>query len=140
MSLRNDFAENIVDVLTNMQDPKPGLVTREPFDVEKLAITQFPAILVNSGGELRLDYAVNKRQSVITYTIRAFLRGNELDRKRNDMIERIEETLAVDRYRGSTKRDVNTQITNIEVIDRLPPLAEVALTVEVKYLYNKGTL
>jgi len=127
-------------VLENMQDPKPGVVTREPFDVEKLAITQFPAVLVNSGNETRLDYAVNKRQSTIVYTIRAFLRGTELDLKRNDMIERIEETLAVDRYRGSDKRDINTQITNIEVIDRLPPLAEVAVTVEVKYLYNKGTL
>tara|TARA_R110000822_G_scaffold78232_1_gene187480 strand:- start:17 stop:439 length:423 start_codon:yes stop_codon:yes gene_type:complete len=140
MSLRNDFAENIVDVLKDMQDPKPGLVTREPFEPEKLAITQFPALLVNSGNETRIDYAVNKRQGIISYNIRAFLRGKDLDRIRNDMIERIEETLSADTYRGSLKRDVNTQITSIQVIDRLSPLAEVAVTVEVKYLYNKGEL
>ena len=140
MSFRNDFAENIVDVLTNMQDPKPGIVSREPFDVEKLAITQFPAILIVTGNESRTDYAVNKRQGIILYTIRAFMRGVDLDRIRNDMIERIEETLAADVYRGSTRKNINTQVLSIEVIDRLAPLAEVAITLEVRYLYDKGTV
>jgi len=141
MSLRNDFADNIVDVLKNMRDPKPILVTREPFDVEKLAITQFPAILVLTGSEDREDYSMGiKRQGIITYTVRGFVRGGaELDRQRNDLIERVEETLDLDRSRGSNRKDTKTEVVSIEVIERLPPLGEVAITVQVRYLYDKGT-
>ena len=141
MSLRNDFADNIVDVLKNMKDPKPILVTREPFDVEKLAITQFPALMIVTGDEAREDYSMGiKRQGVITYTIRGFVRGGaEIDRQRNDLIERIEETLDLDRSRGTGRKDTKTEVISIEVIDRLPPLGEVAITVTVRYLYDKGT-
>lgn len=140
MSLRNDFADNIVDVLKNMKDPKPILVTREPFDVEKLAITQFPALLIQTGNEVREDYSMGiRRQGVITYTIRGFVRGGaEIDRQRNDLIERIEETLDLDRTRGTNRSSMKTQVVAIDVIERLPPLGEVAVTVEVRYLYNKG--
>ena len=138
MSLRNDYAENIVEVLKNMQDPKPNLVTREPFDVEKLAITQFPAILVNSFNETREDYSFKSRQGIIQYIVRGFVRGTELDRLKNDLIERIEETVESDRNRDSSRKDTTTLVTNIEVIDRVPPLGEVAITVEVRYLYTKG--
>lgn len=141
MSLREDFANNIVTVLKDMVDPRPVLVTREPFDVEKLAVTQFPAIMVTTSNEERLDYSMGiRRQGIINYVIRGFVRGGaELDRQKNDLIERIEEQLDLDRSRGTTNKDVITQIITIEVIDRLPPLAEVAITVQVRYLYTKGT-
>ena len=133
MSLRNQFAENIVDVLKSMKDPKPVLVTREPFDVEKLAITQFPAILVVTGNETRNDYSMGiRRQGVISYNIRGFVRGGaELDRQKNDLIERIEETLDNDRTRGTGNKSTITKVISIEVINRLPTLAELSITVEV---------
>ena len=140
MSLREDFAQNIVDVLKDMVDPKPVIVTREPFDVEKLAITQYPAILVVSGAENRQDISMGiSRQGTINYSIRAFVRGTELDRKRNDIIERIEETLDADRSRGTSRKDMISEITDITVIDRLAPLAEVLITLRVRYKYTKGT-
>lgn len=140
MSLREDFAKDIIDVLSNMDDPRPGLVTREPFDVEKLAITQFPAILVSSGDEERLDYSMGvTRQGNIFYLIRAFVRGNEIDRLRNDIVERIEETLDSDRTRGTSSKSMTTQVNRVQVIDRLAPLGEVNLTVLVRYKYTKGT-
>jgi hypothetical protein len=141
MSLREDFALNIVDVLKDMRDPKPVLVTREPFDVEKLAITQFPAILIATGNETRQDQSMAVlRQGVIQYTIRAFVRGGgvALDKLKNDIIERIEETLDLDRTRGTNNRNMLTRVTQITVPDRLAPLAEVQITVEVRYVYNKG--
>jgi len=140
MSLRNDFADNIVEVLKNMQDPKTVLVTRETFDVEKIAITQFPAILVVTGNENRIDYSFDRRQGDILYTVRGFVRGSHLDRAKNDLIERIEETLELDRSRDTERKDMKTQILSIESIDRLPPLGEVAVTVEVRYLYTKGAV
>lgn len=142
MSYREDFALNIVSVLKDMTDPKPVLVTREPFDVEKLAITQFPAILVATGNEIRNDISMNiSRQGIIQYTIRAFVRGGgvALDTMKNDIIERIEETLDADRSRGTGKGSTITKVTQILVPDRLAPLAEVVMTVEVRYTYTKGT-
>ena len=139
MSFRNDIAQDIIKTLKELTDPKPILVTREPFDVEKLAITQFPAIMVNSGNEERDDYDMNFRSGTIEYTLQALVRGaTELDRQKNDLIEAISEGLETDRRRGTSNPGVNTLITNIEVVDRLPPLAEVIITVQVRYRYRKG--
>ena len=139
MSLREEFAKNIQDVLKNMSDPRPGLVTREFFDAEKLAITQFPALLVLSGDEERADYTMGvTRQGNIIYTIRGFVRGSEIDKLRNELVERIEETLDEDRTRGTTSKSMTTQVTRIVVADRLAPLGEVAVTVQVRYKYTKG--
>lgn len=122
-----------------MDDPKPVLVTREPFDVEKLAITQFPALLVQSGQENRFDTAMRSRQGIITYTIRAFVRGTELDKKKNDIVERIEETLDQDRNRDTGNLSMRTQLVTITPIERLAPLGEVAVNVQVEYKYTRGT-
>jgi hypothetical protein len=64
--------------------------------------------------------------------------GAELDRQKNDLIERIEETLDNDRTRGTGNKSTITKVISIEVINRLPPLAELSITVEVSYLYTKG--
>jgi len=140
MSIRETVIENIVDVLKDMSDPKPILVSREPFDVEKLAITQFPAILVQSGVEVRQDTSMTGRIGTISYNIRAFVRGNELDKKKNEIIERIEETLEADRRRDTANTKITTQVVQIIPVDRLPPLGEVAVVVEVQYKYTKGTV
>jgi hypothetical protein len=141
MSLREDFAKDIVTTLQNMEDPRLGLVTREPFDVEKLAITQFPAVLVSTGDEERADITMGSvsRQGTIIYTLRAFVRGSEIDRIRNDLIERIEESLDTDRTRGTDRTSMRTQVTRVIVADRLAPLGEFSMTVQVRYKYTKGT-
>ena len=143
MSIREDIVTNIVTTLQNIADLQPVLVTREPFDVEKLAITQFPAVLINSTNEERTTETMRLgiRQGTIVYTIRAFVRGNEIDKKRNDLVEAIEEALDADRNRGQASSVVqDTQVASIEVIDRLPPLGEVVLTVNVRYVFTRGQL
>ena len=42
-SHREVITQDIIEVLTDMSAPRPVLITREPFDVDKLALTQFPA-------------------------------------------------------------------------------------------------
>lgn len=143
MSLREDIVTNIVTTLQEIVDLKPALVTREPFDVEKLAITQFPAVLINSTNEERTTETMRAgiRQGTIVYTVRGFVRGNEIDKKRNDLVEAIEEALDADRNRGQASSVVqDTQVASIEVIDRLPPLGEVVLTVNVRYVFTRGQL
>ena len=140
-NLREQIAKNIQTVLGDMIDPKAVLVTREPFLVTEIAITQFPAILITSRNEERETItmglaAVGRRMGTLDFEIRGFVRGVELDRKRNDLVERIEETLDSDRYRTlRTEGVIDSQIVTIEVIDRQPPLAEVVITYRVRYNY-----
>jgi hypothetical protein len=140
MSIREDIAKNIVTTLKEIVDLKPVLVTREPFDVEKIAVTQFPAVLIETTEENRNTATMSAgiRSSTIIYNVRGYVRGTELDTKRNDLIEAIEEALDADRVRGLSGQVQDTQITRIEVITRMPPLAEVLITVEVRYIFQRG--
>lgn len=144
-NLREQIANNIITVLKDMRDPQPVLVTREPFAVQEIAITQFPAILVTPTIEERETItmgttAQGRRLGTIEFNIRGYVRGAELDRQRNDLIERIEESLDTDRYRELREQGViDSQIVTIEIIDRLPPLAEIAITYRVRYNYLRTT-
>jgi hypothetical protein len=77
----------------------------------------------------------------VEYSIRAYVRGTELDKKRNDLIEAIEEALDSDRYRQLISSGVtDSQITRVEIIDRQPPLAEFEITYVVTYNYLRGAV
>ena len=140
-NLREQIADNIVAVLKDCDDPRPVLVTREPFVAQELAITQFPAILITPTVEERETITmgapgVGRRSGTLDITIRGFVRGVELDRKRNDLIERIEEQLDSDRYRELKPQGVlDSQVVTIEIQERLPPLAEFTILYRVRYNY-----
>jgi hypothetical protein len=145
MSARENIAKNLIEQLTNMTDPAPGLVSRKYFDVTKLAITQFPAILLITSNESRQDISTDLREGNIQYQLRCYLRGTELDTLRNELIERIEETIETDRSRNieyniNNIHNVTTRVANIELITRELPLAEVVVNVDVFYRYKKGVL
>lgn len=145
MSARENIAINIQKQLENMTDPAPGSVSRVFFDVQKLAITQFPAILVISGDEDRQDISTDLRLGTINFQLRCFVRGTQIDTLRNEIVERIEETMEVSRDRdielsASNIHQVSTRVTSIEVIERELPLGEVIVNVEVTYRYKKGVL
>ena len=146
MSLRENIAKNIQDVLGDMNPPRPVLVTREPFDVQKLALTQFPAILITTGNETREEHTMGgNRRAVLEMLIQGFVRSDgregfvqSVDEKRNEMIERIEETLNTDRTRElSSTTAVKTRVTAVEVNqERQPPLGEFTVTCEVHYTFT----
>ena len=143
MSAREQIAEDIREQLINMSDPAPGNVTREFFEFEKLAITQYPAILIVTGNEERTDVSMSERQGILQVELRCFVRGNELDTKRNQLVEVIEQTLEGSRGRNlTTEKDathyVETRVTNVEVIERNPPIGQVIVTIEVEYMYKRG--
>jgi hypothetical protein len=140
-NLREQIAQEVVKLLQNMEDPTPVFVSREPFEAAELAITQFPAILIQFLSEERETVTmgapgVGRRMGTLDYNIRGFMRGVELDSKRNDLIERIEETLDTDRYLGLRASGViDSQIVAIEVVNRMPPLAEISITFRIRYNY-----
>ena len=88
---------------------------------------------------------MNAREGIIAVQLRAFVRGTEVDTLRNEIVERIEETLEVSRDRDislstANIHNVKTQISNIEVVERELHVGEVVVTVDVKYQYKKGVL
>lgn len=143
-SLRDEIAKNIETVLREIEQPRPVLVTREPFDVEKIAITQFPAILITPIREERATITMGgintgHRQGTIEFLMRGFVRGADLDSQRSDLILGIESALESDRFRGYLQQGVtDSQVTLIEIVDRLPPLAEFNLTFVARYNYARS--
>lgn len=144
MSLREQITNYLVTSLQEIEDPLIVLATREPIDVEKLAITQFPSVLVTFAVETRETVTmglagIGQRMGSLEFDLRGFVRGTELDRRRNDLIEAIEEQLDQDRYLGLRAEGVlDSQITEIEVIPRLAPLAEIRIRLVVRYNYVRG--
>lgn len=144
INLREQIAQNVVDAISNMDQPKVVLATREPFDVEKIAITQFPAVLVQLDLEERETITmgqpnVGRRMGMMEYTVRGFVRGVELDTKRNELITAIENILDEDRYLGLREEGViDSQVVKIEIVNRLPPLAEFSIIFRVRYNYLRG--
>lgn len=144
-NLRQQISENIVTVLGEITDPRLALITREPFNVAEIAITQFPAALITATVEERETITMGapgagRRSGTIDYVIRGFVRGNDLDRQRNDLIESIEESLDSDRYRDLTPSVViDSQVRRIEIQERQPPLAEFVIEFQVRYNYLRAT-
>ena len=145
MSARENIAKNIVEQLVNLRDPGVNHVSREKFDIQKLAITQFPAILVVTANEEREDLSTDTRVGLITYELRCYVRGSQIDTQINELVERIEETIEVSRNRDLTLaatniHNVSSQVVSIEKIDRELPLGEAICNVNVRYTYKKGVL
>jgi hypothetical protein len=143
-SLRQQIADYLVTAIKEIEEPRVSFVTLEPFNVLEIAITQFPAVLVTMREETRETVtlgapSVGRRTGNIRFEVRAYVRGNDLDTKRNELLEALEEQLEKDRYFGlRTSGIMDSQITNIEVIDRMPPLAEILIRLEVRYNYTRG--
>jgi hypothetical protein len=85
------------------------------------------------------ESALGRRTGSLEYDIRGFVRGTELDTLRNNLIEAVEEQLDKDRYLGLRAQGVlDSQVTELEVIPRLQPLAEVRIRLVVRYNYLRG--
>ena len=142
MSVRENIASNIVTQLQAISSPTIKLVTREPFDFDKLSNAQYPAILVRTTNESREDATVggtaSSRFGNIDYELVCFVKSTTIDTSRNQIVEAIEEKLDVDRTRGGNA--IDTQITSIETDDgSIDPIGGVIITVRVEYQFTRGT-
>ena len=146
MSLRENIAANIISTLDAVTSPiELKKITREPFKPEELADPQFPALYITTGDETREDYtlgdsAAGKRSGTIDYVLVGYVKGTDsnLDTKRNQLIEVIEETLDTDRTRGGNS--LNSQIVEVSSDEgTLYPLGGVRIVVRVFYEFVRGT-
>lgn len=146
MSLREDIAANIITTLDAVTSPiELKKITREPFKPEELADPQFPALYITTGDETREDfalgdYAAGKRSGTIDYVLVGYVKGSDtnLDTKRNQLIEVIEETLDTDRTRGGNAKE--TKIIEVSSDEgTLYPLGGIRIVVRVFYEFVRGT-
>ena len=146
MSLREDIAANIITTLDAVTSPIEIVkITREPFKPEELADPQFPALYITTGDELREDFALGdtaagKRSGTIDYVLIGYVKGSDtnLDTKRNQLIEVIEETLDADRTRGGNAKE--TKIVEVSSDEgTLYPLGGIRIVVRVFYEFVRGT-
>jgi hypothetical protein len=144
--IREQIAQDIVRVLTEMEILEHApYVTREPFDPQRLAITQFPAILIQTMNEKKMTETsgapgVGVRSGTIQYLLRCFVRGTELDRRMNEIATSIEQQLDQDRYRGLPGIVRDSQVKEIILVPRMPPLAQINLTYDVDYYFPRTQL
>ena len=140
--IRELIASNIVDTLKSITaNGRPKLVTREPFDFERLSNAQYPAILVQTDTENRSDSTIAgddaKREGVINYRLIAYVKAGQIDTARNNIISLIEDTLDADRSRGGNA--INTQITDIQTDQgSIDPIGGVIINVQILYSYIRG--
>ena len=146
MSIREDIASDIITKLDAISSPiEFKKITREPFDPEELSNAQFPACYVQSGDETRElitlgDVAKGKRQGTIDFIIVGFVKGTtaNIDTKRNQLIEVVEETLDNDISRAGNA--LNTQIIEANTDEGVIfPYGGVRIVVRVDYQFTRGT-
>ena len=146
MSKREDIAGDIITKLDAVSSPiEFKKITREPFEPEELSNAQFPACYVQSGDETRElitlgDVAKGKRQGTIDFIIVGFVKGTtaNIDTKRNQLIEVVEETLDNDISRAGNA--LNTQIIEANTDEGVIfPYGGVRIVVRVDYQYTRGT-
>lgn len=147
MSVREDIAVDIVSKLSSITAPNIVLVTRNPFTVGELAATQFPAVFVRTTDEDRLDDTMaGLREGVVEYQIVASVQAdssatsinNNVDTKRNEIIEAICEKLEEDTTRNS--KALHSQVTRVQVDDGTTfPVGQATITYTVRYKYTRGT-
>jgi hypothetical protein len=145
MSIRNSIAENIVTVLQNATDPQFVFVSRAPIDPQQLSNAQYPCVYVETLDESREDDTMGvaggttQRQSVLNVGVNCYVRTSVemMDITRNNVIERVEETLDADRTRGGVAWD--TQLTTVAVSNDVEPtIGLVQLNIQVLYKYTTG--
>ena len=146
MSLREDIAGNIITVLDAVTTPiEFKKITREPFKVEELADPQFPALYITTSDETREDFALGdytagKRAGTLDFVIVGYVKGSEtnIDAKRNELIEVVEETLDNDRTRGGFAKETKLIEVNSDE-GTLYPLGAVRIVIRVFYEFVRGT-
>ena len=146
MSKRENIASDIITKLDAVTSPiEFKKLTREPFEVEELADSQFPAAFIQSGEETREPAAIGDTGSgsyrgTLDFIIIAFGKGTtaNIDTVRNQIIEVVEETLDSDITRNGYALD--TQIIEAASDEgTIYPYGGVRITVRVMYEFTRGS-
>jgi len=144
MSVRENIASNIKTVIDAISSPDVKLVSRQPFNVDELAQTQFPCVLIQTSEENREDQELGSgaktRTGTIDFIVNGFVQGSNtnIDTLRNALITAIETALETDITRDSNALD--TEVVQVETDEgTLFPVGGIVMTIRCLYKYSSGT-
>ena len=144
MSVRENIASNIKTVIDAISSPDVKLCTRQPFELEELSQTQYPAVLIQTSEELREDAEIGSgartRMGTIDFVVLGFVKGSNtnIDTLRNALITAIETALETDITRDSNALD--TEVIHVETDEgTLFPVGGIMMTIRCIYKYLAGT-
>ena len=137
-SYRENIASNIQDVLKSVKEIR--YVSRDVFELDELSDAQFPAVLIQSGSELKSDICMGySREGTIEYVLTGFVKGKYLDKARNILTDLLETKMYEDVTRGGYALDTNvTEINTDEGV--IFPLGAIQMIVRVNYIHPAGDL
>ena len=137
-SYRENIAKNLVSSLKAIKAVK--YVTRDVFEPDEISDAQIPAVLVQSGSELKSDIHMGySREGIIEYILTGFVKGKYLDSARNKLLDEIEEKLYEDVSRGGYA--IDTLVTEVNTDEGvLFPMGAIQIIVRIQYIHQKGDL
>lgn len=143
-SVREQIMQEIVDTLKTNQVVSIPTVVREPTNIDNLARTAFPCVMLETSNEVREDITMmssnkSKRQARLEIFMNVWVYGKDLDTKRNDFIEDLEKILDADRTRGALALDTELVRVEYREIGESAPYASMRLVWAIDYIYTTGT-
>ena len=144
MSKREDIASHIVSTILTISSPSIKKCTRQPFPLEELAESQYPAVLVQTQEETKEDQEIGDgaktRIATIEFLITGYVKGVEsnIDTARNNLASAIETQLESDITRNNKALD--TEVISLETdAGTLFPYGAISMVVRVIYQHDSAT-
>ena len=144
MSKREDIASHIVSTILTISSPSIKKCTRQPFPLEELAESQYPAVLVQTQEETKEDQELGEgaktRIATLEFLITGFVKGVEsnIDTARNNLASAIETQLESDITRNNKALD--TEVVSLETdAGTLFPYGAISMVVRVVYEHQSAT-
>ena len=144
MSKREDIASHIVTTILAISSPQVIKCTRQPFPLEELAESQYPAVLVQTQEETKEDQELGDgaktRIATLEFLITGYVKGVEsnIDTARNNLASAIETQLESDITRNNKALD--TEVISLETdAGTLFPYGAISMVVRVIYEHDSAT-
>ena len=144
MSKREDIASHIVSTILTISSPSIKKCTRQPFPLEELAESQYPAVLVQTQEETKEDQELGDgaktRIATLEFLITGYVKGAEsnIDTARNNLASAIETQLESDITRNNKALD--TEVVSLETdAGTLFPYGAISMVVRVIYEHDSAT-
>ena len=144
MSKREDIASHIVTTILAISSPSIKKCTRQPFPLEELAESQYPAVLVQTQEETKEDQELGSgaktRIATLEFLITGYVKGVEsnIDTARNNLASAIETQLESDITRNNKALD--TEVISLETdAGTLFPYGAISMVVRVLYEHESAT-
>ena len=137
LSYRENIAKDIIKAIKSIKSVR--YTSRDIFEIDELSEAQFPAVLVQTGSEIKTESSMGNKMGTIEYELIGFVKGKYIDTARNKLADVLEEKLYEDRTRNAYA--VDTMVTEVITDDGVIfPMGAIQMMVTVEYIHQTGDL